>query len=76
MRRSLLSFAAAALATATMPSVAAAADAMTTAELNMRAGPSTSFPVVEVLPAAAQVEVHGCVGGYQWCDVSWQLARG
>ena len=61
MRRSLLSFAAVALATAAMPSVAAAADAMTTAELNMRAGPSTSFPVVEVLPAAAQVEVHGCV---------------
>jgi uncharacterized protein YraI len=76
MRRYALSLAAAFLATAAVPSVAAAANAMVTADLNMRAGPSTSFPVVEVIPDDGQVTVHGCIGAYQWCDVTWQDARG
>lgn len=77
MRRYVLSLAAGLLASAAVPGVAAAAtDAVTTTELNMRAGPSTSYPVVEVLPDNAEVTVYGCVGDYAWCDVSWQSARG
>jgi uncharacterized protein YraI len=76
MRRYALPFAAAVMATAALPSVASAADAVVTTELNMRAGPSTAYPVVEVIPADAPVEVHGCVRGYSWCDVTWQDARG
>jgi uncharacterized protein YraI len=76
MRRYALSLAAGLLATAAMPGLAAAADAVTTVDLNMRAGPATAFPVVEVVPDDAQVTVFGCVSGYQWCDVSWRGARG
>jgi uncharacterized protein YraI len=42
----------------------------------MRAGPSTEFPVVDVLPDGAPVDVHGCVNGYRWCDETWRDARG
>jgi uncharacterized protein YraI len=76
MRRYLLPIAAALLASAALPSVAAAANAEVTTDLNMRAGPSTSFPVVEVIPDDANVTVHGCVSGYGWCDVTWRSARG
>lgn len=76
MRRYALSLAAALLATAAVPSVAAAANAVVTVDLNMRAGPSTAFPVVDVIPDNAEVTVHGCVGGYQWCDATWRGARG
>ena len=76
MRRYALPLAAAFLATAAVPSVASAANARVTVELNMRAGPSSSFPVVEVIPDDDRVTVHGCLGAYQWCDVTWQDARG
>lgn len=76
MRKYVMTLAAALLSTAAIPGMAAAADAVTTVDLNMRAGPSTDFPVVEVLPEEAQVAVHGCVRGYQWCDVTWRNDRG
>jgi uncharacterized protein YraI len=48
---------------AAVPAVALAQDAIVTKDLNMRAGPSTDFPVVDVLPARTLVDVHGCVQG-------------
>ena len=42
----------------------------------MRAGPSTAFPVVDVVPGRTPVDVHGCVAGYSWCDVSADNNRG
>ena len=56
--------------------VALAQDAIVTTDLNMRAGPSTAFPVVDVLEERTLVEVHGCVSGYSWCDVSENANRG
>ena len=50
--------------------------ARVTSELNMRAGPSTEFPVVDVLPANGRVDVYGCVRGYSWCDVIFRGERG
>src|SRR5688572_9446105 len=38
-----------------------AATAVTTADLNMRSGPSTSYSVITVMPAGAYVEVTGNV---------------
>jgi uncharacterized protein YraI len=76
MRRFLMPLAASFVATVAAPSLAAAQDAVVTADLNMRAGPSTSFPVVDVIPESAPVDVHGCLGGYSWCDVSSQGNRG
>lgn len=76
MRRYLMPLAASLVATMAVPSLAAAQDAIVTTDLNMRAGPSTSFPVVAVVPESAPVDIHGCVDGYSWCDVSSQGDRG
>jgi len=77
MRPHLLPLAAAALSLAALPGVAAAQEtAIVTTDLNMRAGPSTSFPVVEVIPDSSRVTVFGCVRDYDWCDVVWRDARG
>jgi uncharacterized protein YraI len=76
MRRFVLCLASSFAAAVAMPAVAAAADAVVTADLNMRAGPSTNFPVVGVIPDNGQVDVHGCVRGYNWCDVTWRDERG
>jgi uncharacterized protein YraI len=48
----------------------------TTADVNMRAGPSTEYPRVIVLPEGGEVEVFGCVRGYTWCDVAYFQYRG
>ena len=58
------------------PAAASAATARVTADLNMRAGPSTGFPVVTTVSDGAEVGVHGCVKGYSWCDVTWAGNRG
>ncbi len=76
MRRPMTFFAAALLSSAAIPAIAAADTAQVTTDLNMRAGPSTSFPVVRTLPDGATVDIYGCVGGYSWCDVSWSGSRG
>ena len=76
MRRFLMPLAASFVAAVAAPSIAAAQDAVVTADLNMRAGPSTSFPVVDVIPERAPVDVHGCLDGYSWCDVSSLGNRG
>ncbi len=63
-------------ATAIVPAAATAQDAVVTVDLNMRAGPSTAFPVVDVVSEQTLVDVHGCVDGYSWCDVSTEGSRG
>lgn len=64
------------LALVAAPTAAIAQDAIVTIDLNMRAGPSTAFPVVDVLPDQTPVDVHGCIAGYSWCDVSADDNRG
>lgn len=76
MRLYLTPIVAGLLAVAAAPAVALAQDAIVTTDLNMRAGPSTAFPVVDVLEERTLVEVHGCVTGYSWCDVSADANRG
>ncbi len=61
---------------AAAPTAAAAETAIVSVDLNMRAGPSTEFPVVTTLPADARVDVYGCIDGYTWCDVNFDDARG
>ena len=58
------------------PSVAAAANAYTTGNVNSRAGPSVNFPRVATLPAGVAVTIHGCVSDLGWCDTSWRGQRG
>lgn len=77
IRRYVLPLFAAALATAAVPGTASAQrPAIVTTEVNMRAGPSTEFPVVDVIPDNDQVAVFGCIEEYEWCDVGWRDTRG
>ena len=59
-----------------VPSAANAANATTTGSLNMRAGPSVSYPVVTQVPAGAPVQIFGCVKDGSWCDTLWVGQRG
>jgi len=58
------------------PAAALAAPGVITTSVNLRAGPSVEFPVVNRLPKGVPVEVHGCIRQELWCDVSWQRERG
>jgi uncharacterized protein YraI len=59
-----------------VPGVASAANAFATGNVNLRAGPSTDYPVVITVAVNAPVDLHGCLTGYSWCDVSYSGARG
>jgi len=58
------------------PAAALAAPGVITTSVNLRAGPSVEFPVVNRLPKGVPVEIHGCIKRELWCDVSWQRERG
>lgn len=45
--------------------------ARATTELNLRSGPGTEHHPVAVIPARAEVEVHACLDGRVWCQVSY-----
>lgn len=68
------------LALATLFCVSSASGAATvavaTGNVNLRAGPSTAYPVVTTVPAGGQVTTHGCLSGYTWCDISMGVYRG
>lgn len=59
-----------------VPAVASAATAIATTNVNLRAGPSTSYPVVDVVRGGGAVNVHGCLSNRSWCDVTYQGYRG
>ena len=59
-----------------MPALAQAAEGYATANVNMRAGPSTDFPAITVIPDGRGVEIHGCLSDTPWCDVSYAGNRG
>src|SRR5947209_3490973 len=58
------------------PAAALAAPGMVTTSVSLKAGPGPGFPVVDRIPAGARVNVHGCISGGRWCDVSWDGERG
>jgi len=58
------------------PAAALAAPGIVTTSVSMRAGPGTGFPMVNRLPGGARVNIHGCIRGDAWCDVSWSASRG
>lgn len=58
------------------PSAALAAPGIVTASVSMRAGPGPGFPMVDRIPGGAHVNIHGCIRGDAWCDVSWSDDRG
>jgi uncharacterized protein YraI len=58
------------------PALAKAAEGYSTANVNMRAGPSTRYPAVAVIPAGSSVEIRGCLSDLNWCDVEFYGGRG
>lgn len=76
MKRFTLSLPAVVVGLVIAPNLASALTAVTTEPTNLRAGPAFDFPVVDRIPPDVRVNVHGCVRGYRWCDVSWRDARG
>src|SRR5262245_28484289 len=58
------------------PGAALAAPGIVTASVGLRAGPGPGFPIVDRIPAGARVNIHGCLRGNAWCDVSWTDDRG
>ena len=59
-----------------LPSAALAAPGMVTTSVGLRAGPGDGFPVVDRIPGGSHVNIHGCLKGDAWCDVSWSDDRG
>jgi uncharacterized protein YraI len=58
------------------PAIAQAAEGYSTANVNMRAGPSTRYPAVAVIPVGSSVEIRGCLSDVNWCDVEFYGGRG
>jgi uncharacterized protein YraI len=59
-----------------LPSAALAAPGMVTTNVSLRAGPGDGFPVVDRIPGGSHVNIHGCLKGDAWCDISWSDDRG
>ena len=75
---SALGLALAALATLAVVSAPVQAQQMAyvSHEVNLRAGPSSDYPVVAILGAGVNITVEGCLSDYRWCDVSVGPNRG
>ena len=59
-----------------MPTAALAAPGIVTTTVGLRAGPGEGFPTVDRIPGGARVNIHGCLRGTAWCDVSWSDDHG
>ena len=60
-----------------LPGMASAASpAVVTTDLNIRTGPAASYQRFGTIPGGTRVTVHGCLNGYNWCDVTWSGERG
>ncbi len=58
------------------PTAALAAPGIVTVSTGLRAGPGAGFPLVDRVPEGARVNIHGCLRGNAWCDVSLADDRG
>jgi uncharacterized protein YraI len=59
-----------------VPTAALAAPGIVTQSAGLRAGPGDGFPLVDRIPGGARVNIHGCLRGDAWCDISWSDDRG
>jgi uncharacterized protein YraI len=59
-----------------LPSIAMAATAIATTNVNLRSGPSTAYPAVNVVGSGHDVRVFGCLSTRSWCDVGYAGQRG
>ncbi len=52
------------------------ADGKLASAVQMRSGPGDEFPAVTRLAKNLNVDIHGCLKSWDWCDVSWRGNRG
>ena len=52
-----------------VPALAHAADGYVIDNVNLRAGPDPSYPLIDQLEAGTEIDVQGCTDGWEWCDV-------
>jgi len=64
------------LGLASITPATAAVTAFATITVSERAGPSSYYPVVTVIPRGGAMTLYGCLSGGSWCDVSYAGARG
>jgi uncharacterized protein YraI len=75
--QTLCALATALAAVAVVPATAQAQQtAYVSKAVNLRAGPSSDYPVVAILGAGVNITVEGCMSDYRWCDVSVGTNRG
>jgi uncharacterized protein YraI len=74
MHRNLISMLGALLLAAS--GIASAQNAYTSQPMDVHAGPDEGYPLVAQVDAGAPLDVHGCLDGYSWCDVSFEDTRG
>ena len=67
---------AALLASLALPGIATAAEGYATADVNLRTGPGTAYPVATTIYSGAPVTIYGCISDWAWCDTSWDGWRG
>jgi len=75
-RKTLLALGVLAAAALSAAPAAAADHGYVTANLNLRAGPGTDYPVVATMQAGSGVTIYGCLSGWTWCDIDWRGNRG
>ena len=64
------------LAATVLVASAAAQQAYTTRQVNLRAGPDRGYPQVAYVRAGQSVDVNGCIDDYRWCDITAGPNRG
>lgn len=50
--------------------------ANTTANLNMRTGPGTNYPILTTIPHGGAVTIFNCTPGFGWCDAAFANTKG
>jgi uncharacterized protein YraI len=55
---------------------AGAQNAYTARQMNLHAGPDRDYPLITQVDEGTPLEVHGCLDGWSWCDVSVEGNRG
>ena len=76
MKRIVIALGAVLMAASLTAPAEAATTGYATTHVNLRAGPSSAFPPLGVIPGGAQVLIHGCLDNLTWCDTTWGQLRG